>query len=170
MEVTETDWVLRFPLRVRAAAGDEEACAELFSWLWPWTIQRARSDDAAGVGWLKVVRRPSLWLKSLGFFALIFINAGRDWRKAERRRVWREAEAFRRARLSIPAPSAARRRAMLMEALSKLSREHQALMTIYFEGYSLEEMATITGVSESALRRHLTTAREALRRALGEER
>ncbi|HIY83120.1 MAG TPA: sigma-70 family RNA polymerase sigma factor [Candidatus Rubneribacter avistercoris] len=90
------------------------------------------------------------------------------------RAPWRRRAIFDEdAAKSIPAPEPPdaddERLDRLQEALSRLTgRQRAAVHLHYFEGYSTDEVAQITGERPATVRSHLHRARKALRIELGE--
>jgi DNA-directed RNA polymerase specialized sigma24 family protein len=141
MTVSEFDWEERKDLRGAAARGEEAAWAVLFAWLWPWTVQQARSADGAMEGWLKIIRNPLLWLAPLRFFVVIFKHAGDDEERRERRHRGR-IEAFRASgSTGVQPASDAELNAILAQTLGKLSPDHRRVAALYFEGFSIRDIS-----------------------------
>jgi RNA polymerase sigma factor (sigma-70 family) len=162
MTVSEDDWRDCGADRRRAAEGDPLAWERLFTWLWPWTVQLAGSEDGAMRGWQKIIVRPSLWLRDLRYFATVFKNAGRDQDRAERRERAR-VNAFRASLGAQASPPLDTSVASLKRALERLSPDKKELLRLYLEGCSLEEIAVSSGTPYGTLRRRIKEAINALR-------
>ena len=169
MTVTESEWAARAGERTAAADGDEAAWTALFTWLWLWTAQLAGSADGAMAGWMKVVRKPRLWLKPLRFFATIFKNAGRDEGRTQRRHQHR-IEALRATGApEVQQSSDIELKGVIEQALGQILPDDRRLTELYVEGYSVADISEKCGVSCSNVRRRLRTARTALRKILRRE-
>jgi len=90
-------------------------------------------------------------------------RVNRPWWK---RRLSLNADEFERARTHDPAPGYASRR-LLERAFRAISTEDQALITLFeMEGWTIAELSTLTGRTESAIRVRLHRARRKMREVL----
>ena len=101
----------------------------------------------------------------------VTVNCCNDAHRAPWRR--RRAVFDEDAAKSVPAPEPPdaddERLDQLQEALGRLTgRQRAAVHLHYFEGYSTDEVARITGERPATVRSHLHRARKALRIELGE--
>ena len=91
------------------------------------------------------------------------INACKDELRAFRRRAVPLEEA---AGTAAPEPP----RSDVLDAVMELSEKYrEAIYLFYYEGYSIDEIAALTGRSGAAVSAHLSRGRKKLRTVLGED-
>jgi DNA-directed RNA polymerase specialized sigma24 family protein len=171
MTVTDAEWDAQYAKRAAAAKGDEGAWCDLFEWLWPWSMRLARSEDAAMGGWTRVIRNPSWWLRSQGYFAKMFKSSRLDEFRAERRHVERIARVVRAGGLGWqPPPSNAEVLVSIKEskeaiekAVDSLEPEIASMVGLYLAGHTYDDVSKRASVPVSTVRRRIRGGLDTLR-------
>lgn len=123
------------------------------------TRSKSDADDIFQEVFLRVVRRTPLFESEAhekAWLLRVTLNClSSHWRMA-----WRRHDTPLDDRIPFPAPEDS----ALDEALRRLSPKYRAAVHLfYYEGYSAEEIARMTGEKPSAVRTRLTRARAQLR-------
>ena len=141
-------------------------------------VPRAERDDVAQDAFLRIFRGLEGFTPGRRFDSWVYkiaVNAARDWREQAERRRREETpwEGDRDEFHAEPGPGAAERLDLarrLEAALALLSeRERAVFVLVEMEGVDRGEVARSLGVSGITVRRHLSLAKERLRRALEQE-
>jgi len=138
-------------------------------------VPRGDRDDVAQDTFLRIFRGLSGFTPGRRFDSWVYkisVNAAHDWREQSAKRSRDEApwEAARDDETPHAAPGAAERLELarrLEAALALLSeRERAVFVLVEMEGIDRREVARTLGINGITVRRHLSNAKERLRRAL----
>jgi len=166
----DEDWL------VEAARSDREAFGQLydryFDDVYHYIARRVgdeqTAEDLAGAVWERaLVAIERYEIRGVPFSAWLYRIAGNLVANHHRKRRLRQVVAFGRQHDEARRESRADERAMVREAMLKLSEADQEVLGLcYFAGMTPPEIADVLGCTPSAVHKRLHRARERLRQQI----
>jgi RNA polymerase sigma-70 factor, ECF subfamily len=128
-------------------------------------VPEAEIDDLIQDVWLKVTRHASKWDGQMTWVMTIAANVVRDWRKKKRLLV-SDADVVELVD-ARNRPDVVEADPKLLTCLERLRRSNErfyaAVIAVYYDALTPDEVAAIQGVGATAVRTGLSRARTALR-------
>ena len=137
-------------------------------------LNRADAEDAVQDMFLKIFGKVPEFQKESqekAWLTKVLVNQCRDSLKRRKLRHYaplEEVQEIMGKALSVPGPEETEGREVLQMVLALGEKYREVLILYYFEGFRVEETASILGISQSAVKMRLARGREMLKKRMKE--
>ena len=138
-------------------------------------LNRADAEDAVQDMFIKIIGKvPDFREKAQerAWLSRVLVNQCRDQLRKRKLRLYTPLEEMLEqtgAEPSVPGPEESSGNGVLQVVLSLGEKYREPLVLHYFEGFSVEEISSILGVGQSAVKMRLARGREMVKKRMEEE-